>query len=133
MDRDLQTYFSKTRALIFFSEIKSEDWSVNSSTAALNSLRDNIWADDYYFRPVVQSFNEHKTNGFEVMPNPASSYVQINFEGDDQVTAELMDLTGRNVLRAFLRNGDQMDLSALPRGVYLVVLNGSRQAKLVLH
>jgi hypothetical protein len=50
MDKELQSNFHKTRALISFSAYNVYDWRINSSTSAQNSYRDNIWYDGYYFK-----------------------------------------------------------------------------------
>ncbi len=49
MDKELQSNYHKTRALIFFNAAPDQNWFINSSTSALQSLTDNIWGDDYYF------------------------------------------------------------------------------------
>src|SRR4029077_10165440 len=43
MNKDLQSYFPLTRALIFFSLVKEHDWRINSSDGALHSFLDCIW------------------------------------------------------------------------------------------
>jgi hypothetical protein len=50
MDKELQSNFSKVRALVFFSSFVVYDWRVNSSSATINSIASNIWNDDYYFK-----------------------------------------------------------------------------------
>lgn len=52
MDKELQSNFRKARALIFFNANPDQVWVVNSSASALQSLTDNIWWDDYYFRKI---------------------------------------------------------------------------------
>ena len=49
MDKELQSNYSKARALIFFNANHEQNWLVNSSSSALQSLTDNIWNDNYYF------------------------------------------------------------------------------------
>jgi beta-mannanase len=49
MDKELQSDYHKTRAMIFFNSAPDQNWFLNSSASALQSLTDNIWYDDYYF------------------------------------------------------------------------------------
>ncbi|MDF2452485.1 MAG: hypothetical protein K0S26_1989 [Bacteroidota bacterium] len=49
MDKELHSNFSKVRALIFFNAAPDQNWFVNSSPAALQSLTTNVWRDNYYF------------------------------------------------------------------------------------
>ena len=49
MDKELQSDFHKMRALIFFNGNSEQNWFINSSASALQSLTDNIWNDNYYF------------------------------------------------------------------------------------
>jgi hypothetical protein len=57
LDKELQSTFHKTRALIFFSNYKVYDWRINSSSAALSSMNTNIWSDDYYFLSGTAGFS----------------------------------------------------------------------------
>jgi beta-mannanase/type IV secretory pathway protease TraF len=50
MDKELQSNFHKVRGLVFFNSAPTQNWFVNSSPSALQSLTDNIWYDDYYFK-----------------------------------------------------------------------------------
>jgi hypothetical protein len=50
MDKELQSEFRKVRALIFFNSAPDQNWFINSSASALQSLTDNIWNDNYYFK-----------------------------------------------------------------------------------
>lgn len=49
MDKELQSNYHEIRALIFFNGYSEQNWLINSSPSALQSLTDNIWFDDYYF------------------------------------------------------------------------------------
>jgi hypothetical protein len=64
MDKELQTNFKEIKALIFFDISKSQDYRLNSSAAALNSVQTNIWNDPYYFAaPPVSSSDELISKG----------------------------------------------------------------------
>lgn len=52
MDKELQSNYHKTRALIFFNSAPDQNWFLNSSASALQSVTENIWNDSYYFGPL---------------------------------------------------------------------------------
>ena len=56
MDKEFQTNFNKARALIFFNGAPDQNWLLNSSPSALQSLTDNVWNDLYYFGPPTGPF-----------------------------------------------------------------------------
>lgn len=49
MDKELHSNFSKVRGLVFFNAAPDQNWFVNSSPSALQSLTTNVWRDNYYF------------------------------------------------------------------------------------
>jgi beta-mannanase len=49
MDKELQSNFKNIRALVFFSQIVTWDWRVNSTQATIDAISNNIWNDNYYF------------------------------------------------------------------------------------
>ncbi|MEM7101478.1 MAG: FG-GAP-like repeat-containing protein [Bacteroidota bacterium] len=67
-------------------------------------------------------------SGIELFPNPASERLNISFnsEGTDAVMIQLYDILGREIARDEMnnivrgQNDHQMDVSALPSGVYTV-------------
>ena len=81
------------------------------------------------------SLAEEREVEFEVFPNPAQDYINVNFSGHSGETAtiQLYNLTGqllRERLVATLDgiNNQQLDVSALPQGTYFVrVENGEEQ------
>ena len=122
MDKELQSYFRKTRAIIFFSENKTEQWAVNSGTAALNSVRDNIWLDDYYF-PLVTSVSENASKETPlVYPNPCTGQLTINPAYSGISTVTVRNAAGAFVTRSDILVPGRLDLSELPAGIYIVQL-----------
>lgn len=73
MDKELQSNYRKTRALVFFHAAPDQNWLVNSSPFALESLQENFWNDDYYFRktmpPIAGEPQETSRDAF-AFPNP---------------------------------------------------------------
>ena len=66
-----------------------------------------------------------ESNGVSISPNPATGAVSIRAEGMQQ--AALIDLNGRTVLTATLRDGNAtIDVSSLARGAYFVRLTGEQ-------
>ena len=50
MDKELQADYHNARALIFFNAVGEQNWAINSSSGSIQSLTNNIWHDDYYFK-----------------------------------------------------------------------------------
>jgi hypothetical protein len=58
-----------------------------------------------------------------VYPNPAQDHVLIRIpENDEQTpfTAEVLDMFGKRILLTRLTNSDQLDVSSLPNGFYMI-------------
>jgi hypothetical protein len=75
---------------------------------------------------------------FSVFPNPGRGTINFSFVGqsEEKLTLQLLDLTGRELLRNELQvvTGENLvisDVSALPRGIYLAMLSGDRQKQIV--
>lgn len=88
MDKELQSNFRKARALIFFNANPDQNWLVNSSSNALESIQQNIWSDDYYFKttakPVAGKAEEASREGF-VFPNPFETTLYWGVLADDKL------------------------------------------------
>ncbi|MCW3103298.1 MAG: glycoside hydrolase family 26 [Bacteroidetes bacterium] len=101
MSRDLQSYFSKTRALVFFSTVKEHDWRVNSSGEALAAVRSCIWDNGYFGKPAGTPGSNGEEISFSVYPNPFSREISIGLESFPVSTAEyavtIYDLFGKKV------------------------------------
>lgn len=79
---------------------------------------------------------------FSIYPNPASDAATIAFSSDktENYTISMIDIMGRNVLQFALtstigENQYQMNLSAIAKGIYMVILqnsDGARQKKIVV-
>ncbi|MGZ3899418.1 MAG: glycosyl hydrolase [Bacteroidia bacterium] len=98
MNRDLQSYFPNTRAVIFFSLIKEHDWRINSSSAALQAFVNCIWNDPFYNGPVsiaeFENFSEMK-----VYPNPFKDDIKLQVDNNSDTTknidVKIFDATGK--------------------------------------
>jgi PKD repeat protein len=71
---------------------------------------------------VVDDVDEAKKENFEyrLWPNPASAHLNFTFTGATEVVIELMDVHGRNVLRADTNGTSfhRLDITRLPAGLY---------------
>jgi hypothetical protein len=128
MDKDLQSHFRKTRAIIFFSENKTQDWQLNTSPAALKSATDNIWMDDYYFLPkpaLTASDVQQDEKTCNLYPNPSDGRFFIEPETRiGQCQVKVYDIAGKEIMHHMIEPGDEsssgLDLTGHNKGVYYV-------------
>jgi hypothetical protein len=129
MDKALQSDFHLVRAIVFFDESKDQNWAVNTSPGAMQSLTENIWKDDYYFvvpkLPVAVNFQKPDA-GFYVFPNPAGSKLcLVNEEAAaEQMRIRLLSTLGECVLELFidLQAGipAEINLGSPAPGIYVI-------------
>ncbi|MBA3971571.1 MAG: T9SS type A sorting domain-containing protein [Bacteroidetes bacterium] len=83
MSKDVSTYFSKIKAIIFFSENKSHDWRINSSFAAQEAVRQCIWEDPFYSETTlsVPEYEEHMLDNLKVYPSPSANGFILDLKG----------------------------------------------------
>jgi hypothetical protein len=140
MDKELQSNFRKARALIFFHAAPDQNWHVNTSAGSLQSLTDNVWNDDYYFRQpagpaVTPTKEEEKAGGLYLYPNPTESKTTLLYASKDvkeEITVSICDMYGRRIhvenlgynAESFSRT---LDLSIYPRGFYSVEVSCQRR------
>lgn len=71
----------------------------------------------------VAQVGEHSNDPFTISPNPASEFIQLDQELDC-TSLKIFDLTGDLVLsERLLKQGDKINVSHLPQGIYLIQLN----------
>jgi PKD repeat protein len=66
--------------------------------------------------------------GMELFPNPATNEVSINWTKGGNANIELFDVGGKLVLTAEITSGNQLNLSGLTKGVYLLKLVNQDQS-----
>jgi hypothetical protein len=101
MNKELQSYFSRTRALIFFSAIKEHDWRLNSSPGAQSAISNCIWNDNYYFGGSSGVNDPASDLVLNVYPDPFVREINITagFPVSKSVyEIRIYDMMGRNVL-----------------------------------
>jgi hypothetical protein len=129
MSRDLQSFFSKTQALIFFSTVKEHDWRLNSSPVSLQAAEDCIW-NNGFFQQTISVSGVKNIASLQVYPNPFIQELTIEANGlpevgDYQLT--IYNTAGENVYNyAGLKQGGRVRLSPrLPNGIYLMEVKNS--------
>jgi spore coat protein H len=91
-------------------------------TYAANWLASRLTYLDSVFKPATPLATEkpHSNAGLQVYPNPASGFITLAF-GQASFELSIQNTTGATVLHKTLAGGqNQVDISALPQGVYLV-------------
>jgi hypothetical protein len=139
MNKDLQSYFPKTKALIFFSLMKEHDWRINSSDAALHSFVDCLWNQDAYGGPVYLTQAMPEETSLHPWPIPFHDHIRLYAQGMDSSgmnEIRMYDLTGRLV---FSYDGQKLPEfinfdGTLASGMYILYVKNdlfSRKFKLV--
>jgi PKD repeat protein len=119
---DLTPYLNATVVLQFIAEC---DYG---NSLYIDNI--NIRADNHIGVAESTGFSE----GIQIAPNPASDlvFLKANFKTAKQVNVEVVDISGKTLLRedwqnAALGNDYQLDLSAVAEGVYLIRLTSDNE------
>jgi hypothetical protein len=138
MSRDLKSYFSKTKALIFFSTTKEHDWRLNSSASALDAANSCFWSDPYFGKAPVPLPPVATGDGeivFSAYPNPFSNEISIDLEtmpvATEPYKIRIFDVYGK---RIFESEGTQLHETvrtggALAPGIYILELRTGSYSK----
>jgi len=133
MNKDLQAYFNKTKALIFFSVIKEHDWRINSSLSAQQSFVNCIWNDDFYIDPVdVAEFDPFANSA--VYPNPFVNEVNFSSKNPNSIAnveVKLFDVNGKLIMnQTYSTLPEQLNFNdALNQGVYVLQMKNASYIK----
>jgi beta-mannanase len=136
LNKEMQTNYHKARALIFFNAYPDQNWFVNSSPFALQSLTQNIWNDPYYFRAYVGIKEDPHAygDGLYVYPNPSNGLVTLSYTSSllkSDLSIKIRDALGKTVYSEKL-NGSlnsfskEIDFNSMSKGIYLVELEASQ-------
>ena len=139
MNKELQSNYHKTRALIFFNEVHEQNWIINSSPGSMTSLINNIWGDNYYFDipdPAGIKENEYGS-GLYVYPNPTNGMVTLSYASNkikEGFIIKIRNSSGEIVYSLILKEITdsflkQIDLNTLPKGIYFVELEANAFSK----
>jgi hypothetical protein len=134
MSKDLKSYFSLTKALVYFNLVKEHDWRINSTEAAKQGFVSCIWSDDYFGG--VVSVNEHSGDAeFFAYPNPFSDEVWLHLAGKadtgSQVSIKIFDVSGKVV---YSKSSEHLppsihSLGDLAPGVYVIEMRSGSMVK----
>ena len=76
---------------------------------------------DSHVVAVVCATQSTDQNVFVVYPNPATEELTIEFPGKkEQLTVEILDLSGRSVWRGVVNGKQRVSVSHLPPGTYVI-------------
>jgi hypothetical protein len=130
MDKEMQSNFHRVQALIFFNAAPDQNWTVNSSPYALQSLTDNVWDDGYYFSNFNAVVSHHtEAEEFHVFPNPTTGTVVLKYRTSstkDLYRIRIHNAIGETVYAEEVKGGGgiykQIDFTSYPKGIYFVEL-----------
>ncbi|MES2397105.1 MAG: glycosyl hydrolase [Bacteroidota bacterium] len=132
MDKDLQSYFSKTRALIFLSTNKQHDWRINSSVAALEALSICLWEDTYYTELPLTVSDLQNPDLYKIYPNPFTNEINIAIEAlpgsKTSYMGKVYDIMGKEV-GDYIINEKMAIGNSLSAGVYILELKKEGYSK----
>jgi hypothetical protein len=121
MDKDIQSFFHKSRALIFFNKVKEHDWRIQSSENTLTTVRENIWNDDYYFgMPTVGlTYPKDKSKSNLIYPNPSNEGFMLAAAGEESVV-KVYSYMGQMVFSTTMSKEAIKFGNEFPKGIYIV-------------
>ena len=61
----------------------------------------------------------------KIYPNPAKNFISISGLSSDNIQVKILDLSGKELIRAVISNKSQIDISQLKPGIYSVKLTGT--------
>ena len=71
--------------------------------------------------------DSQKTNTLQIYPNPASDWITVNTRNFNLGLAEIIDLSGRIVLKSHLKsNSNRVNISKLSPCIYIVKVSDSQ-------
>ena len=76
---------------------------------------------------IATTVNESSISDVRVLPNPASDRISISGVGEGVV--RILDITGRSQWEGRIANTTDIEVSAWPRGTYIVSLEFDRQVR----
>lgn len=121
----------------------TDDGYLTSTTIQIWNSTNNTWQNTeryyYFYSPASSIFEIAETNSVSVYPNPATSILKLSATGiHDRSSIYLFDNLGRLKVRVqdiFLNEETTLEVSDLPRGIYLLIIetgNGRIVRKVIL-
>ncbi|MES2566860.1 MAG: glycosyl hydrolase [Bacteroidota bacterium] len=142
MDKELQSNYHNVRALIFFNANPDQNWLINSSAFALQSLTNNVWNDPYYFPTNLIGIPEQPnlSAGLQVYPNPAKGMVTVRYpaESENSISLTVLNTLGQTIYQEKIKSiqqaySTQINFNTFGEGIYIVTLteNTSHDSKTI--
>ncbi len=101
---------------------------IGDNLRKLTSVSDGLTDLSDNFIQVVRRCNQHSSVNMELYPNPARSTVQLNHSGA-RLAVQVLDARGHTLInRKFDTANPQLDVSELPTGIYIVLLDDGQGA-----
>jgi hypothetical protein len=69
---------------------------------------------------------------FKVYPNPAEGVLQVRSKDANKMDLAIYNILGKEMLRRSIMNEEVVDISSLPKGLYMVKINDKNTTKLVV-
>ena len=94
-------------------------------TSQTHTIGSSIWTKLYYYSSIeVTAINDQQALRTSVFPNPATDYLNIQWNGNEPVlTVELFNVNGKKVFAESVVNHSKLAIQAYPKGLYLVKLS----------
>jgi len=105
---DGKLYFSGDNLFI-------KDSAGTTSSIALSQIRKIIFENN---TSGIEAYSE--SGQMFIYPNPSSNYLRIGNISEQVVNVTVFSMNGKLLLRSEYRNGDQIDVSNLSHGLYIV-------------
>lgn len=121
-NKDLQSYFGKVRALIFFNNVKEHDWRINSSFNSLDAIRNCFWEEPYYMEIIPGGTGMNVDPGFSCYPNPFTDRFTVVMKEQGKYKIKLYDISGK-ILASFTCEKELTIEQYLEAGTYLVEIS----------
>lgn len=102
------------------------DYNVSHMITLLNETK------RYYYSSIeVTGIRDQKTLETKVFPNPATDYLNIQWNGNQSfLNVELIDVMGTKVFSGLVENNSKLPIKAYAKGLYLVnISDGNRMLK----
>lgn len=74
------------------------------------------------FNIVVTSLNDLEEGSINIFPNPTNGMLRFSFPTNEKYMATMLDFTGKDVLMQLVDNNNGLDITFLPKGMYLLQL-----------
>ena len=81
-----------------------------------------INAVDFMHSPSPSSVNDLSTNNFNIYPIPATNYLTIKAQNNELTYLDLLDLSGKVILKKVFTQSTSLDVSQIAKGMYYLNL-----------